>query len=102
MTLVRAQENLVFAASANRIGASHGPPEWAGGSVIAGPQFPGFAAVLARAGTDEELICARLDFTEAGKWYDWLPWREWRAGPQRPISELVAEELTNLASPASP
>ncbi len=97
VTLVRAQENLVFAASANRVGDSHGPPAWAGGSVIAGPQFPGFAAVLARAGTDEELITADLDFTELAQWYDWLPWREWRAGPQQPISRLVADELARFA-----
>ena len=63
-TLVRAQENLVFAASANRVGSSHGPPTWAGGSVIGGPEFPGFPVVLAQAGADEELITAELDFTE--------------------------------------
>jgi predicted amidohydrolase len=98
VTLVRAQENLVFAASANRVGASHGPPTWAGGSVIAGPRFPGFAATLAKAGTDEELITATLDFAELAQWYDWLPWREWRAGPQQPISQLVADELAKLAA----
>ena len=97
VTLVRAQENLVFAASANRVGESHGPPAWAGGSVIGGPQFPGFGAVLAQAGTEEELITADLDFAELGKWYDWLPWREWRSGPQLPISRLVADELARFA-----
>ena len=50
VTLVRAHENLVAAASANRVGASHGP-EWAGGSVIAATEFPGFPMTLARAGT---------------------------------------------------
>ena len=98
-TLVRAHENLVFAASANRVGASHGPPTWAGGSVIGAPQFPGFPAALARAGADEELIVADLDFTELAKWYDLLPWREWRLGPQQPITRLVAHELTKLAQP---
>ncbi len=96
-TLVRAHENLVFAASANRVGASHGPPAWAGGSVIGAPQFPGFPTALARAGADEELIVADLDFTELAKWYDLLPWREWRLGPQQPITRLVAHELTKLA-----
>jgi len=96
-TLVRAQENLVFAASANRVGSSHGPPTWAGGSVIGGPEFPGFPVVLAQAGAEEELIAAELDFTELAKWYDLLPWREWRSGPQRPITALVAEELAQLA-----
>lgn len=99
VTLVRAQENLVYAASANRVGASHGPPTWAGGSVIGGPEFPGFGTVLAQAGTEEELITATLDFAALGQWYDWLPWREWRAGPQLPISQLVATELSKLAGP---
>jgi len=37
------------------------------------------------------------------KWYDWLPWREWRLGPQRGITRLVAEELAALsAEPAIP
>lgn len=99
-TLVRAQENLVFAASANRVGESHGPPTWAGGSVIGGPEFPGFPTVLARAGADEELITADLDFAELGRWYDWLPWREWRAGPQQAITRLVADELAKLGRPS--
>ena len=98
-TLVRAQENLVYAASANRVGDAHGPPTWVGGSVIAGPQFPGFGTVLAQAGPDEELIVAELDFTELARWYDWLPWREWRLGPQRAITRLVADELAALSGP---
>jgi predicted amidohydrolase len=97
-TLVRAQENLVFAASANRVGESHGPPAWAGGSVIGGPEFPGFGTALAQAGTEEALITADLDFAELAKWYDWLPWREWRSGPQQPITRLVADELTKLGT----
>jgi predicted amidohydrolase len=101
VTAVRAHENLVAAASANRVGSSHGSPTWAGGSVIAAPQFPGFPATLARAGRDEELITAEVDFAAIGEWYDVLPWREWRAGPQLPISRLVADELTALARAAS-
>ncbi len=96
VTLVRAHENLVAAASANRVGASHGSA-WAGGSVIAAPQFPGFPVTLARAGADEELITAELDFAAIAEWYDLLPWREWRAGPQRPVSRLIADELAALA-----
>jgi predicted amidohydrolase len=97
VTLVRAHENLVAAASANRVGARHGPPMWAGGSVIAAPQFPGFPITLARAGVDEELITAAVDFAAIAEWYDLLPWREWRAGPQRPVSRLIADELSALA-----
>ncbi len=101
-TLVRAQENLVFAASANRVGDRHGPPTWAGGSVIGGPAFPGFPAVLAQAGSEEELITAELDFGELARWYDWLPWREWRSGPQQPITRLVAAELAQLGESEAP
>lgn len=97
-TLVRAHENLVAAASANRVGNSHGPA-WAGGSIIAAPQFPGFPATLARGGSDEELVIAELDFTAIAEWYDVLPWREWRAGPQQPLSRLIADELSALAGP---
>ena len=95
-TLVRAQENLVYAASANRVGDTHGSTTWAGGSVIGGPKFPGFGEVLAQAEMAEELIVAELDFTELAQWYDWLPWREWRLGPQQAITRLVAEELRVL------
>jgi predicted amidohydrolase len=97
VTLVRAHENLVAAASANRVGDRHGPPTWAGGSVIAAPQYPGFPVTLARAGADEELITAAVDFAEIGEWYDLLPWRDWRANEQLPITRLVAEELAGMA-----
>lgn len=96
-TLVRAHENLVCAVSANRVGSSHGPA-WAGGSVIVTTRYPGFPETLARAGADEELITATLDFTEVGRWWDLLPWREWRTGPQAPITKLVADELAALAA----
>lgn len=97
VTLVRAHENLVAAASANRVGDAHGPPTWAGGSVIAAPEYPGFPVTLARAGRDEELIAAEIDFAVIAQWYDLLPWREWRAGPQLPVSRLIAAELAALA-----
>jgi predicted amidohydrolase len=98
VTLVRAHENLVAAASANRVGASHGPA-WAGGSVIAATEFPGFPTTLARAGSDEELITADVDFTAIAAWYDVLPWREWLAGPQREVSRLIVDELSALSMP---
>ena len=94
VTNVRAHENLVAAASANRVGTSHGPPEWAGGSVIAATEYPGFPVTLAKAGAAEEVITATIDFAAVGQWYDVLPWREWRAGPQRAITDLVANELS--------
>ena len=97
VTNARAHENLIAAASANRVGTSHGPPEWAGGSVIATVDFPGFPVTLAKAGVGEEVITATIDFAAIGKWYDLLPWREWRAGPQRPITDLVVRELAQAA-----
>src|SRR4029078_6220416 len=96
VTLVRAHENLVATASANRVGDAHGDPTWAGGSVIGVPQCPGFPLALARAGAEEELITADVDFTEIGQWYDLLPWREWRTGPQRAITRLAADELMSF------
>ena len=98
-TLVRAQENLVYAASANRVGTS-GDATWAGNSVIGGPAFPGFGTVLAEAGRAEELIVATLNFTQLSAWYDWLPWREWRLGPQLPVTRLVAEEFAAIVAKA--
>ena len=56
---------------------------------------------LARAGADEELITAELDFAAIAAWYDVLPWREWRPGPQQPVSRLVADELAALAGRGS-
>lgn len=96
-TLVRAQENLVYAASANRVGDQGGSP-WAGNSVIGGPAFPGFGHVHAEAGKSEQLIVATLNFTQLDAWYDWLPWREWRLGPQAGATRLVAAEFAALAA----
>lgn len=99
-TLVRAQENLVYAASANRVGA-HGADAWAGNSVVGGPAFPGFGRVLAEAGHREELVVAPLDFNLLAAWYEWLPWREWRLGPQMHASRIVAEEFAAIVESAS-
>ncbi|MEM7140882.1 MAG: carbon-nitrogen hydrolase family protein [Actinomycetota bacterium] len=95
-TLVRAQENLVAAASANRVGTDHGEPRWAGGSVIARTGFPGFGVVLASAGEDEEIIVADIDFDEIAQWHDWMPWTDWRLAEQRGVTELVQREFAAL------
>ncbi len=99
VTLTRAQENLVYAASANRVGP-HGDSRWAGGSVIGGPAFPGFGQVRAQAGDGEELIVATLSYTQLAAWYDWLPWRDWRLGAQLPITRLVSDEFAALVAKA--
>ena len=98
-TLVRAQENLVYAVSSNRVG-EQGGSRWAGNSVIGGPHFPGFGKVLAEAGLEEGLIVATLNFDQLAAWYDWLPWREWRLGAQRYATDLVAREFSEIADKA--
>jgi predicted amidohydrolase len=99
-TLVRAQENLVYAVSANRVG-DQGGSRWAGNSVIGGPAFPGFGKVFAEAGREEQLIVATLNFDQLAAWYDWLPWREWRHGAQRYATDLVAREFAEIAEKAA-
>ena len=99
-TLVRAQENLVYAVSANRVGVQGGS-RWAGNSVIGGPAFPGFGNVLAEAGLEEQLIVATLNFDQLAAWYDWLPWREWRLGAQRYATDIIAREFTAIADDAA-
>jgi predicted amidohydrolase len=98
-TLVRAQENLVYAVSSNRVG-DEGDSRWAGNSVIGGPAFPGFGKVLAEADREEQLIVATLNFDQLAAWYDWLPWREWRLGPQRYATEIIAREFAEIADKA--
>ena len=102
VTLVRAQENLVYAASSNRVGTSgdSGGSTWAGNSIIGGPAFPGFGTVLAEAGRGEELIVATLNYTQLAAWYDWLPWRDWRLREQLPVTRLVAEEFAAIVDKA--
>jgi predicted amidohydrolase len=108
-TEVRAVENLVYTASANLVG---GPDEadnygatrldaprhasFSGCSTIAGPAFPRFNHIYAEAGETEELISATLSFTKLERWRAVYPWRDWRHGHQRHVSELVAKEFTEL------
>jgi predicted amidohydrolase len=109
-TCVRAQENLVYAATANlcggpgvaAYGADHLEEELAdaflGHSVIAGPAFPRFNHVYAEAGDGEELITATLSFEKLHRWQTVFPMREWRANRQAAASRLVADEFNALAS----
>ncbi len=109
-TAVRAQENQVYAASANRVGglgrADYGADhldetladEFLGHSVIAGPAFPRFSHVYAEAGDGEELITATLSFEKLHRWSPIFPLREWRAGRQLDASQLIADEFAALAA----
>jgi predicted amidohydrolase len=108
-TSVRAQENLVYAASANLVGgpgredysAEHLdgplPDAFAGHSVIAGPAFPRFSQVYAEAGDREELVSATLSFEKLHRWQSVFPMREWRATRQMGASRLIADEFARLA-----
>ena len=71
--------------------------EWAGGSVIAAPQFPGFPVTLARAGADEELITADARLRRDRRVVRRAAVARWAAGPQRRVSRLIADELSALA-----
>jgi predicted amidohydrolase len=108
-TEVRALENQVYAASANLVGgafdfSNYGATRldaarhaaFSGCSSIAGPAFPKFSQIYAEAGDTEELISATLSLTKLERWRSVYPWREWRRGHQRAVSELVAREFTEL------
>jgi N-carbamoylputrescine amidase len=110
-TRTRAQENLIYTASANLLGgpghqdysAQHLDDERAadylGHSTIAGPAFPRFSHVYAEAGDSEELVSATLSFEKLHRWQPIFPMRDWRAGRQLGASRLIAEEFTKLARP---
>ena len=110
-TAVRAQENLVYAASANLVGgperadfsSSHldhpRNDDYLGHSVIAGPAFPRFSQVYVEAGDGSELVSATLSFEKLHRWQSVFPWREWRTGRQLEQSKLIADEFTKLANP---
>ena len=97
-TVARAQENLIYTMTANwaaDLGVGH--------STIAGPAFPLFNNVLAEAGTDEQMIVANLNYRQLARWYDLMPWRDWRLDPecQLGVTELIAREFDEIASNAA-
>jgi predicted amidohydrolase len=106
ITEVRAAENTVYAMSANLVGGQDGAgyggadlnapraARFSGCSVIAGPAFPRFNSVYAEAGEAEEIVSSTLSFSKLGRWESMFPWRDWRLGHQRGVSELVAREFT--------
>jgi predicted amidohydrolase len=108
-TVVRAQENFVYAATANLVGGaertdySAGHPndpradDYLGHSVIAGPSFPRFSEVLAEAGENEEIVSATLHFEALHRWDSEYPIRQWRTGRQLGASRLIADEFAALA-----
>ena len=108
-TTVRAQENLVYAATANLVGGpgthDYSPehldeiraPDYLGHSLIAGPAFPRFSQVYAEGGDGEEIVSATLSFERLHRWQSIFPMRDWRLGRQLDATRLVAEEFAALA-----
>jgi predicted amidohydrolase len=108
-TSVRAQENLVYAASANLVGGpGHQdysasalddvrPSDYLGHSVIAGPAFPRFSHVYAEGGDREEIVSATLSFERLHRWQSVFPMRDWRRGRQIDASRVIAREFNDLA-----
>ena len=106
-TEVRAAENSVYALSANLVGGQDGAgyggadlgavraARFSGCSVIAGPAFPRFNNIYAEAGEAEEIVSATLSFAKLDRWQTIFPWRDWRLGHQRGVSELVAREFAD-------
>lgn len=97
-TVARAQENLIYTITANwpaELGVGH--------STIAGPAFPSFNNVLAEAGEGEQLIVANLNYRQLARWYDLMPWRDWRLDPDRQlgITELIAREFDEITLKAA-
>lgn len=98
-TVVRAQENLIYAVSANMCGDT-GDGAAVGHSTIAGPAFPAFNHVYAEAGRGDEVIVASLNFAQLDRWYDLFPWRRWRLtdGEQLHLTALIGAEFADLAA----
>ncbi len=109
VTCTRAQENFVYAVSANQVAGSDRPESYAAGAVdegrsgnyagnslIAGPDFPAFARPYGVAGPSEELISATVSFEKLHRWENIFPWRDWRAHRLSETSELIASEYTKL------
>ncbi len=109
VTCTRAQENFVYAVSANQVAGSDQSEsyaagaveerrsgQFAGNSVIAGPDFPAFARPYVVAGSEEQIISATVSFEKLHRWESIFPWREWRAGRLSETSELIADEFKKL------
>jgi predicted amidohydrolase len=109
VTCTRAQENCVYTVSANQVAGGPAPESYAAGqveekrsgnfagnSVIAGPDFPAFARPYAIADGTEQLISATVSFEKLHRWESIFPWRDWRAGRLSATSALIAEEFKNL------
>lgn len=110
VTCTRAQENQVYVVSANQVDGTEASESYAAGdvdesrsgnfagnSLVAGPDFPAFARPYVVAGAEEQLISATVSFQKLHRWENIFPWRDWRANRLAETSELIALEFEKLA-----
>ena len=110
--LSRAQENLVHVAVSNSVGGPQTraadysgraltealrPDDYVGHSMIAGPAFPRFGAMLAEAGGQEEIIVATVNLRQQARFERVFDYRRWRRGRLSSASRLIADEFADLA-----
>ncbi|MBW2426426.1 MAG: carbon-nitrogen hydrolase family protein [Deltaproteobacteria bacterium] len=113
--LARAQENLVHVAVSNSVGGpgtraagysgsalteSLRPDDYVGHSMIAGPAFPRFGAVMAEAGSLEEIVVTTINLRQQARFEKVFDYRRWRAGRLASASRLIADEFQALADAA--
>lgn len=93
-TGARATENLVYTATANLTGRER-TKSYYGHSTIAGPAYPRFVKILARAGEAEEIISASLNFTRLQRFRELID----IAGMRR--TDVMAREFAALDAGAN-
>ncbi len=111
--LSRAQENLIHVAVSNSVGGpgtraadysgralteALRPDDYVGHSMIAGPAFPRFGAMLAEAGGLEEIVVATLNLRQQARFERVFDYRRWRRGRLASASRLIADEFAELAN----
>lgn len=89
MTGARATENMVYAASANRVGRDNRLGFY-GCSTIAGPAYPRFAHIYAQAEDREEIVSATLSFDRLHRFREVVALEELRR------HDVLARELNAL------
>ncbi len=111
--LSRAQENLVHVAVSNSVGGpgtraadysgralteALRPDDYVGHSMITGPAFPRFGAMLAEAGGLEEIVVATVNLRQQARFERVFDYRRWRRGRLASASRLIADEFAELAN----
>ncbi len=109
--ITRAAENLVYTVTSNSTGGPGDANQYSGSeltratragvytgnSLITGPTFPRFGAVLAQAGDLEEIVMATLSGPRLERWKTMFDWTEWRQSRLADASRMIAREFAALA-----